>query len=176
LRTCLAFPSYASPTRRQLRQFKPFYASDRGQDLGVSSWPPEAWKIGGGNVWEWISYDPELKTLYHGTGNPGPWNSEQRPGDKKWTCGIFARDPANGIARWYYQFTPHDEHDYDGINEQILLDMPFQGRMQQVLIRIERNGYIYVINRHTGQVLSADPYGAVNSSAAGPEKSVTSPC
>ena len=76
---------------------------------------------------------PELKTLYHGTGNPGPWNAEQRPGDNKWTAGIFARDPATGAAHWYYQMSPHDEHDYDGINEQILLDMPFGGQMHKVL-------------------------------------------
>ncbi|HWG30578.1 MAG TPA: PQQ-dependent dehydrogenase, methanol/ethanol family [Steroidobacteraceae bacterium] len=145
-------------------EFKPFYAADRGQDLGVKSWPPGAWKIGGGNVWGWITYDAELNVLYHGTGNPGPWNADQRPGDNKWTAGIFARDPASGAARWYYQYNPHDEHDYDGINEQILLDMPFQGKMQKVLVHMDRNGYIYVINRQTGQVLSADPYGPTNSS------------
>lgn len=144
--------------------FKPFYDMDRGKDLGVSSWPAQAWKIGGANVWGWVTYDAELHRIYHGTGNPGPWNAEQRPGDNKWTTGIFARDPATGAAQWYYQFSPHDEHDYDGINEQILLDMPFDGAMRQVLVRPERNGYIYVIDRHTGQVLSADPFGPVNSS------------
>jgi len=144
--------------------FRPFYAADRGKDLGVKTWPPEAWKIGGGNVWGWVSYDPELGVIYHGTGNPGPWNQEQRPGDNKWTTGIFARDPDTGAAKWYYQFTPHDEHDYDGINEQILLDMPFAGKMRKVLVRPERNGYVYVIERTTGRVLSADPFGPVNSS------------
>jgi PQQ-dependent dehydrogenase (methanol/ethanol family) len=144
--------------------FKPFYAGDRGTDLGVKTWPPQAWQIGGGNVWGWVTYDPELHTLYHGTGNPGPWNADQRPGDNKWTTGIFARDPANGTAHWYYQYNPHDNHDYDGINEQLLLDMPFAGKMQKVLIHMDRNGYVYVIERHTGQVLSADPYGTVNSS------------
>jgi PQQ-dependent dehydrogenase (methanol/ethanol family) len=142
--------------------FKPFYASDRGQDLGVKSWPPEAWKIGGGNVWGWITYDNELHMLYHGTGNPGPWNADQRPGDNKWTTGIFARDPSSGDAHWYYQFSPHDNHDYDGINEQILLDMPFGGTMHKVLIHFDRNGYLYVIDRHSGQVLSADPFGPTN--------------
>jgi len=144
--------------------FKPFYASDRGVDLGVKTWPADAWKIGGGNVWGWITYDPELNVVYHGTGNPGPWNAEQRPGDNKWTTGIFARDPDTGQAKWYYQFSPHDEHDYDGINEQILLDMPFGGQMRKVLIRPERNGYVYVMDRQTGQVLSADPFGPINSS------------
>jgi lanthanide-dependent methanol dehydrogenase len=104
--------------------FKPFYAQDQGKDLGVSSWPPDAWKIGGGTVWGWISYDPELNLIYYGTGNPGPWNPDQRPGDNKWTAGMFARNPDIGAAAWAYQWTPHDLHDYDGINELILLDLP----------------------------------------------------
>ncbi len=145
-------------------QFKPYYASDRGSDLGITSWPPQAWKIGGGTVWGWATYDAELNTLYYGVANPGPWNADQRPGDNKWTAGIFARDPANGAARWYYQFNPHDEHDYDGVNEQLLLDMPFGGSMHKVLVHLDRNGYVYVIDRTNGQVLSADPYGPVNSS------------
>jgi PQQ-dependent dehydrogenase (methanol/ethanol family) len=145
-------------------EFKPHYAGDQGKDLGVQSWPPQAWQIGGGASWGWITYDPELNALYQGVGNPGPWNNEQRPGDNKWTAGIFARDPATGAARWYYQYSPHDEHDYDGVNEQILLDMPFAGKMQKVLIHIDRNGYVYVIERNTGTVLSADPFGPVNSS------------
>ena len=144
--------------------FKPFYAMDRGKDLGVKTWPPEAWKIGGGTVWGWISYDPELDLIYYGTANPGPWNPDQRPGDNKWTSGVFARDPDTGEARWFYQFSPHDLHDYDGVNEQILLDMPIGGRMRRVLVRPERNGHVYVMDRATGQVLSADKYGPVNSS------------
>jgi PQQ-dependent dehydrogenase (methanol/ethanol family) len=143
--------------------FKPRYPSEQGKDLGVQSWPPQAWKIGGASVWGWVTYDPELNLVYYGVGNPGPWNQEQRPGDNKWTAGIFARDPASGAARWYYQFSPHDEHDYDGVNEQILLDMPFAGKMQKVLIHVDRNGYVYVIERNSGTVLSADPYGPVNS-------------
>jgi PQQ-dependent dehydrogenase (methanol/ethanol family) len=144
--------------------FKPHYPSEQGKDLGISSWPPQAWMIGGGSVWGWVTYDPELDALYYGVGNPGPWNAEQRPGDNKWTAGIFARDPATGTARWHYQYTPHDVHDYDGVNEQILLDMPFAGKMQKVLVHIDRNGYVYVIERRTGTVLSADPFGPVNSS------------
>jgi PQQ-dependent dehydrogenase (methanol/ethanol family) len=144
--------------------FKPYYAMDRGKDLGVKTWPPEAWKIGGGNVWGWISYDPELKMIYYGTGNPGPWNPDQRPGDNKWTAGIFARDVATGQARWYYQFSPHDLFDHDGINEQILITMKINGKPRKVLLRPERNGYFYVIDRVTGQVIAADPYGNVNAS------------
>ncbi|HEY2394576.1 MAG TPA: methanol/ethanol family PQQ-dependent dehydrogenase [Rudaea sp.] len=144
-------------------QFKPFYAGDRGKDLGVKTWPPQAWKIGGGTVWGWISYDPALNLVYYGTGNPGPWNADQRPGDNKWTSGIFARDADTGQARWYYQFSPHDLYDYDAVNENLLLDLPIGGTTRKVIVRPERNGFIYVIDRATGQVLSADPFGLNNS-------------
>jgi PQQ-dependent dehydrogenase (methanol/ethanol family) len=144
--------------------FKPFYASDRGKDLGVSSWPPGAWKIGGGTTWGWISYDPELNLIYYGTANPGPWNSDQRPGDNKWTAGVFARDPDTGAAKWYVQMSPHDMFDYDAINESVLIDMPINGVKKKVLLRAERNGYLYVMDRSTGQIYSATPYGYVNSS------------
>ncbi|MER9118379.1 methanol/ethanol family PQQ-dependent dehydrogenase [Mesorhizobium sp. M0954] len=144
--------------------FKPHYDMDKGKDLGVTSWPPDAWKIGGGNVWGWISYDPDLNLIFHGTGNPGPWNPDLRPGDNKWTAGIFARDPDTGAAKWFYQWTPHDLHDYDGINEQVLLDMSWQGKPRKVLVRPERNGYVYLLDRTTGEVLSAVPFGPVNSS------------
>jgi len=143
--------------------FKPFYPQDQGKDLGVSTWPPDAWQIGGGTVWGWISYDPELNLIYYGTGNPGPWNADQRPGDNKWTSGIFARNSDNGEARWFYQWSPHDIHDYDGINENLLLDMPVQGQMRKVLVRPERNGYLYVLDRITGEVLSATPYVHITS-------------
>ena len=83
--------------------FKPFYASERGKDLGVHSWPPDKWKLGGGTVWGWVSYDPELDLLYYGTANRGSWNPDQRPGDNKWACGVFARKPDTGEAVWFYQ-------------------------------------------------------------------------
>jgi lanthanide-dependent methanol dehydrogenase len=145
-------------------RFKPFYAQDRGTDLGVSTWPPDAWKIGGGTVWGWISYDPEQNLIFYGTANPGPWNPAQRPGDNKWTCGIFARDADTGEAIWFYQFTPHDLHDYDGVNEQILVDMPFHGASRKVLVRPDRNGYVYVMDRTSGEVLSANPFAHITTS------------
>ena len=144
--------------------FKPFYEKDRGKDLGVKSWPPEAWKIGGGNAWGWISYDPELDLIYYGTGNPGPWNPDQRPGDNKWTAGVFARRPDTGEAIWFYQWSPHDLHDYDGVNENVLLDLPIGGATRKVLVHPERNGYVYVLDRATGEALSADPFVYVNTS------------
>jgi lanthanide-dependent methanol dehydrogenase len=142
--------------------FEPFYAMDRGRDLGVTTWPPEQWRIGGGTVWGWISYDPELNLIYYGTANPGSWNPAIRPGDNKWTAGIFARNADTGMARWAYQFTPHDEHDYDAVNENVLLDLEIGGELRRVLVRPERNGFMYVMDRATGQILSADPFGPVN--------------
>jgi PQQ-dependent dehydrogenase (methanol/ethanol family) len=144
--------------------FKPWYESERGKDLGVKSWPPQAWKIGGGNVWGWISYDPDADLIYYGTGNPGPWNPQQRPGDNKWTAGIFARKPDNGQARWFYQFSPHDLHDYDSVNENILLDMQYKGAQRKLLVHPDRNGYVYVMDRLTGQVLAADPFVHITTS------------
>ena len=143
-------------------QFKPFYAMDRGTDLGVHTWPPDTWRTGGGTVWGWLSYDPELDLLYHGTSNPGPWNPDQRPGDNKWTAGLFARDPDTGEARWFYQWSPHDLYDHDGVNENILLDLTQNGSTRKVLVHPERNGHMYVVDRTTGEVLSATPFVHVN--------------
>jgi lanthanide-dependent methanol dehydrogenase len=138
--------------------FKPYYRSDQGKDLGTKTWPGEAWKIGGGTVWGFISYDAEADLLYYGTANPGPWNPQQRPGDNKWTSGLFARRPDTGEAIWYYQTSPHDLHDYDGVNESILVDLDIAGARRKVLLHPDRNGYLYVIDRTTGQVLSAAPF------------------
>jgi lanthanide-dependent methanol dehydrogenase len=143
-------------------RFRPFYEQDRGKDLGVTTWPPDLWRIGGGTVWGWISYDPDLNLIYYGTSNPAPWNPDQRPGDNKWTAGIFARNPDNGEAVWAYQWNPHDAHDYDGVNENILLTLPIDGQPRNVLVRPERNGFMYVMDRATGEVLSADPFVFTN--------------
>ena len=138
--------------------FKPYYAAERGRDLGVRTWVGEQWKIGGGTTWGWISYDPELDLIYYGTGNPGPWNPDQRPGDNKWSTTIFARRPDTGQAIWAYQTNPHDLWDYDDINEVVLLDLRIGGQARKVAVRPGRNGYLYIMDRATGEVLSADPY------------------
>jgi lanthanide-dependent methanol dehydrogenase len=142
--------------------FKPFYASGRGPDLGVKTWSGDAWKTGGGAAWSWISYDPDLDLFYYGTSNPGPWNPEQRPGDNKWTSTLFARRPETGEAIWAYQITPHDEHDYDSVNENILLDLNINGQMRKVLVHPDRNARVYVIDRTNGQVISAEPFAYQN--------------
>jgi lanthanide-dependent methanol dehydrogenase len=143
--------------------FKPFYSQDQGADLGVSTWPPNAWEQGGGTVWGFVTYDPELDLIYYGTGNPGPWNANQRPGDNKWTGGVFARDPDTGNARWFYQWNPHDLFDWDGINENVLVDIEWQGKPRKALVHPDRNGLVYLLDRSTGEVLSANFYHAVNS-------------
>jgi lanthanide-dependent methanol dehydrogenase len=144
------------------QNFKPFYNFMKGTDLGESSWPPDAWKIGGGTVWGWFSYDQDLDTLFYGTGNPGPWNSNQRPGDNMWTTTLFARTPETGEAKWAYQFNPHDLWDHDEIQENVLVDLELNGKSRKTLIHPGRNGYMYVIDRETGEVVSADPYDTVN--------------
>src|SRR5262249_21338495 len=107
------------------------------------------------------SYDPELNLLYYGTANPGPWNADARPGDNKWCAGIFARDADTGEAVWFYQYSPHDLYDYDGVNENLLLDLPIGGQTRRVLVHPDRNGYVYVIERSNGQVLSASVYAPI---------------
>jgi PQQ-dependent dehydrogenase (methanol/ethanol family) len=114
-------------------------------------------------VWGWISYDPDLNLIYYGTANPGPWNPDQRPGDNLWTAGMFARVPETGEARWFYQTSPHDLFDHDGVNELVLADVQINGQTRKVMMRADRNGLLYVIDRATGEVLSAAPYGYVNS-------------
>ncbi len=144
--------------------FHPFYPDLQGHDLGVKTWQSDQWKIGGGSGWSWISYDPQLNLIYYGTSNPSPWNSDLRPGDNKWTCSIFARRPDTGEAIWAYQIEPHDEHDYDAVNESILLDLNIKGQNRKVLAHPDRDGRFYVMDRGTGEVLSAEPFTYVNTS------------
>ncbi|MBA2683639.1 MAG: methanol/ethanol family PQQ-dependent dehydrogenase [Gemmatimonadaceae bacterium] len=142
--------------------FKPYYAFMRGKDLGVTTWPSDQWKIGGASVWGWVTYDPETNLLFYGTGNPGAWNPDLRPGDNLWSMAIFARDPDTGEAKWAYQMTPHDMWDYDGINENIVADIPIDGQTRKVLLHAERNGFAYVIDRTNGQVINAQPFVFTN--------------
>jgi alcohol dehydrogenase (cytochrome c) len=140
----------------------PAYASHRGKDLGVSTWEGDEWKRGGGTTWGWYSYDQELNLFYYSTGNPGSWNPDQRPGDNKWSMTIFARNPDTGMAKWAYQMTPHDAWDYDGVNENILADLNIGGRTVKALVHFDRNGFGYTLDRTTGKVLVAEPFGPVN--------------
>ncbi|HEX6814945.1 MAG TPA: methanol/ethanol family PQQ-dependent dehydrogenase [Gemmatimonadaceae bacterium] len=134
------------------------YPSDQGKDLGVSTWQGDEWQRGGGTTWGWYSYDPELNLFYYGSGNPGVWNPDQRPGDNKWSMSIWARNPQTGAVKWVYQMTPHDAWDYDGVNEMVLFDK--DGK--KLLAHFDRNGFGYTLDRTTGKVLVAEPYGPVN--------------
>ncbi|MCG8593951.1 MAG: methanol/ethanol family PQQ-dependent dehydrogenase [Kiloniellales bacterium] len=134
-----------------------------GKDSGITTWEGDQWKIGGGTTWGWYAYDPELDLIYYGTGNPSTWNPSQRPGDNRWSMTVFARDPDDGSARWVYQMTPHDEWDYDGVNEMILVDMSVKGETRKALVHFDRNGFAYTMDRVTGELLVAEKYDpAVN--------------
>ena len=134
-----------------------------GADSSMKTWQGDQWKIGGGATWGWYSYDPKLNLIYYGTGNPSTWNPKQRPGDNRWSMTIFARDPDTGIAKWVYQMTPHDEWDYDGVNEMILVDQPINGQTRHLLVHFDRNGFGYTLDRATGELLVAEKFDpAVN--------------
>jgi PQQ-dependent dehydrogenase (methanol/ethanol family) len=143
-------------------EFKPFYARDRGTDLGVKTWTKDQWKLGGGTVWGWVSYDPETNSLFYATANPGVWNPDLRPGDNKWSITLFARDPDNGHAKWAYQFVKHDAWDYDEIMENVLVDMPVNGQSRKLLIHPGRTGFVYTFDRTTGELLNAEKYQPTN--------------
>ncbi|MCP3476869.1 methanol/ethanol family PQQ-dependent dehydrogenase [Bradyrhizobium sp. CCGUVB1N3] len=129
-----------------------------GKDSSLKTWQGDQWKIGGGATWGWISYDPALNLVYYGSGNPSTWNPKQRPGDNKWSMTIWARNPDTGVAKWVYQMTPHDEWDYDGINEMILSDQAINGQARKLLTHFDRNGLGYTLDRESGELLVAEKY------------------
>jgi lanthanide-dependent methanol dehydrogenase len=129
-----------------------------GKDSSIKTWQGDQWKIGGGCTWGWLSYDPSLNLVYYGSGNPSTWNPKQRPGDNKWSMTVFARNPDTGMARWVYQMTPHDEWDYDGVNEMILSDQQINGQERKLLTHFDRNGLAYTMDRATGELLVAEKY------------------
>ncbi len=129
-----------------------------GPASSLKTWQGDQWKIGGGCTWGWISYDPALNLVYYGSGNPSTWNPKQRPGDNKWSMTIFARDADTGMAKWVYQMTPHDEWDYDGVNEMILTDQQVNGQNRKLLTHFDRNGLAYTMDRETGELLVAEKY------------------
>ena len=132
-----------------------------GKDSSLKTWKGDQWKIGGGTTWGWYSYDPATNLVYYGTGNPSTWNPSQRPGDNKWSMTIFARDLDTGMAKWVYQMTPHDEWDYDGVNEMILADVKVKGKPRKALVHFDRNGFAYTMDRVSGELLVAEKYDPV---------------
>ena len=135
---------------------------DHGTDLGATSWTDETWKTGGAPVWGAISYDPQLDLIFYGTGNPAPYNPEQRLGDNKWAASVLARRPGDGALVWAYQFTPHDNWDYDATGTMLLADLPIDGKTVKTLVQFNKNGFQYVFERATGKLLRANAYVPVN--------------
>jgi alcohol dehydrogenase (cytochrome c) len=134
-----------------------------GADSSLKTWKGDQWKQGGGCTWGWYSYDPDLNLVYYGSGNPSTWNPRQRPGDNKYSMTIFARNPDTGMAKWVYQMTPHDEWDYDGVNEMPLVNQKIDGKDRKLLVHFDRNGFGYTMDRETGELLVAEKYDpAVN--------------
>jgi PQQ-dependent dehydrogenase (methanol/ethanol family) len=134
-----------------------------GKDSSLKTWQGDQWKTGGGCTWGWYSYDPQQNAFYYGSGNPSTWNPKQRPGDNKWSMTIFSRDVDTGMAKWVYQMTPHDEWDYDGVNEMILTDQEINGQPRKLLVHFDRNGFGYTLDRTNGELLVAEKFDpAVN--------------
>jgi alcohol dehydrogenase (cytochrome c) len=134
-------------------------------EKGHDTWPggTDAWEHGGGSIWVTGSYDPDLNLLYFGTGNPGPdWNADPRPGSNLYTDSVVALNPDTGELKWHYQFTPHDEFDYDSTQVPVLTDMEWKGRTRKVMLWANRNGFWYVLDRTTGEFLRGQPFVRVN--------------
>jgi PQQ-dependent dehydrogenase (methanol/ethanol family) len=146
-----------------------------GKDSSIKTWQGDQWKIGGGCTWGWLSYDPSLNLVYYGSGNPSTWNPKQRPGDNKWSMTIFARNPDDGKAKWVYQMTPHDEWDYDGVNEMILSDQQVGGAERKLLTHFDRNGLGYTLDRATGELLVAEKYDPKVNWTSGVDMNKSSP-
>jgi lanthanide-dependent methanol dehydrogenase len=139
--------------------FKPPY--DSGVELGARTWANDSWRTGGAPVWGSMAYDPELDLLYYGTGNPSPYNPEQRLGDNKWSASVLARRPADGSLVWAYQFTPHDNWDYDATGAMILADLTIAGRPVKALVHFDKNGFAYTLDRADGRLLVAQAFAPV---------------
>src|SRR5437763_6970615 len=133
-------------------------------EKGNETWPQDTdvWKNGGGSSWITGSYDPELDLMFWGTGNPAPWASQSRPGDNLYTASIIALRPKTGEMVWYYQTTPGDQYDYDANWEIILADLDVAGVKRKVAMQLNRNGFLYVLDRTDGQLISAKPFEKVN--------------
>ena len=130
---------------------------------GNDTWSGESWKTGGAGVWNSGAYDAEANLVYFGTGNPAPdWDGRSRLGDNLYSDSVVALDADTGKLKWHYQFTPHDEVDYDSTQVPILADIEWQGRPRKVMLWANRNGLAYVLDRVTGEFLLGKPYVRVN--------------
>jgi alcohol dehydrogenase (cytochrome c) len=139
---------------------KNYYVKDQGTNLGSTTWGTDIWKHGGATTWAWFTYDPDLNLVYYGTANPGVWNPDMRPGDNKWSASIFARNPDTGVAKWINQLTPHDGWDYDAMNESIVISTT-DSPSGKALMHFNKNGFAYMLDAATGQVIKADPFVSI---------------
>jgi alcohol dehydrogenase (cytochrome c) len=140
-----------------------FYTIPGSGEPGHESWAGDSWKTGGASVWVTGSYDPDTNLTFWGIGNPGPdWNGDNRAGDNLYSNSVVALDADTGKLRWYYQFSPHDEFDYDSVQVPVLVDMPWQGRSRKLMMWANRNGLFYVLDRVNGQFLMGKPFVKVN--------------
>jgi alcohol dehydrogenase (cytochrome c) len=136
-----------------------FYTIPSPGEPGGDTWPAGFYERGGGPTWVTGSYDPDLDLVYWGVGNPNPdFYGGDRPGDNLYTDSVIALDPDTGQLRWHFQFTPHDEHDWDSNQVPVLADLTLNGRPRKALITANRNGFFYVLDRTTGEFLQAKPY------------------
>ena len=132
-------------------------------EAGHDSWGGDSWMHGGAPIWVTGSYDPELNLTYWGTGNPGPdWDGAGRPGDNLYSCSVIALDPDTGMLKWHYQFSPHNEFDWDSTQIPVLADMDWQGKPRKLMLWANRNGMSYVLDRANGQFLKGFPFVKVN--------------
>src|SRR6188474_3346747 len=140
-----------------------FHTIPAAGEPGNESWSGESWKTGGAGVWNAGAYDPETNLTFWGTGNPAPdWDGRHRLGDNLYSDSVVALDADTGTLKWHYQFTPHDELDYDSTQVPVLADLPWQGKPRKVMLWANRNGLMYVLDRITGEFLLGKPYVEVN--------------
>ena len=138
-----------------------FYTVPSPGEFGSETWPddPEVMARGGGGTWMTGSFDPELNLIYWGTGNPNPdYYGEKREGDNLFTNSIVAIEANTGILRWHYQFTPHDLHDWDSNHVPVLADLVLDGELRKVVMVANRNGFFYMLDRVTGELLVGKPF------------------
>jgi alcohol dehydrogenase (cytochrome c) len=138
------------------------YTIPEPNEPGGDTWSGDTWKYGGGSTWITGSYDPELKTVYWGIGNPGPFNAAVRPGDNLYTCSVLALDPKTGKIKWHFQFSPNNPYDYDAVAEMVLATRTVHGKPTKVILNANRNGFFYVLDRTNGKLIAANPYVKVN--------------
>jgi quinohemoprotein ethanol dehydrogenase len=166
------FDAYDAMTGQRLWRFytipgdpsKPF--ENAAMRKAAETWDPNAWKLGGGGaVWDGIAYDPDTDLIYAGTGNAEPWPEEfrgEKGKDGLYACSILAVQASTGELKWHYQLVPDDTWDFDSVQQMMLVDLTINGKPRKVIMQASKNGFFYVLDRVTGEFISAQPYAKVN--------------